>query len=253
MLIKELNKLFVYVPLGYGEQFINNYAQLDDYKQKIAFVAEKHQIWTNGESFGISSTDFDNLLQLVRDNHEELDARITVLENSQAGEIARALEDHENRLDVLEGDENTEGSIKNAIKALQDLILGDESHLQETLDTIAEIDQWISDRGQEYVDLVNDVSTNTQAIADEKARAEQAESDLDARVTAIEDITIWDTFEPDEDSIPMGANSIIMNDTADLDGITDTTNTDVVVNSQDAMGYFTDDANGSKTFNNIKI
>jgi len=193
------------------------------------------------------------LVQTVAANHEELDARITVLENSQAGEIATELQDHEDRLTVLEGDENTEGSVKHAIKALEDLILGDAEHLQETLDTIAEIDQWISDHGQEYVDLVNDVSTNTQAIADETARAQQAESDLDARVTAIEDITIWDTFEPDPDNIPMGANSVVANDSQSISNISEPENADVIVNSQDAMNYFTDDANGSRTFNNIQI
>lgn len=253
MLINELTKLFVYVPLSFGQQFIDNYAQLDDYKQKIAFVADTKQIWTNGVGFGISSTEFQTLVNTVASNHEELDARITVLENSQAGQIAQELQDHENRLTVLEGDENTEGSIKHAIKALEELILGDAEHLQETLDTIAEIDQWITDHGQEYVDLINDVSTNTQAIADETARAEQAESDLEARVTALEDISIWDTFELDPDSIPMGTNSVIANDSQSISDIIDTTTADVVVNSQNAMNYFTDEANGSRTFNNIQI
>lgn len=253
MLINELSKLFVYVPAGYGQNFINNYAQLDDYKQKIAFVYDTKQIWTNGAGFGVSSSEFMNLVQTVQANHEELDARITVLENSTAGEMAQELQEHEDRLTILEGDENTEGSVKHAIKALEDLIMGDESHLQETLDTIAEIDQWISEHGQEYVDLVNDVSTNTQAIADETARAQQAESDLDARVTAIEDITIWDTFAPDEDAIPMGTNSVIANDSQSISDIVDPETADVVVNSQDAMGYFTDDSNSSKTFNNIQI
>lgn len=253
MLINELSKLFVYVPLGYGQQFIDNYAQLDDYKQKIAFVYDTKQIWTNGVGFGVSSTSFAELLNTVRDNYDSLDARITVLEHSAAGEIATELQDHEDRLTTLEGDENTEGSVKHAIKALQDLILGDAEHLQETLDTIAEIDQWITDHGQEYVDLINDVSANTQAIADEAARAQQAESDLDARVTAIEDITIWDVFEPDTDSIPMGTNSVIANDVQSISNIADTTTADVIVNSQDALNYFTDDSNGSKTFNNIQI
>ena len=53
MLINELNKIFVYVPLGFGQQFIDNYAQLDDYKQRIAFVADTKQIWTNGIGFCI--------------------------------------------------------------------------------------------------------------------------------------------------------------------------------------------------------
>ena len=253
MLINELSKLFVYVPLGYGQNFIDNYSQLDDYKQKIVFVADTKQIWTNGVGFGIAKAEFQNLVQTVAANHEELDARITVLENSQAGEIASELQDHEDRLTVLEGDENTEGSVKHAIKALEELILGDAEHLQETLDTIAEIDQWIADHGQEYVDLVNDVSANTQAIADETARAQQAESDLDARVTAIEDITIWDTFEPDPDNIPMGASTVIANDVQSISNIEVPGDADVIVNSQDAMNYFTDDTNGSKTFNNIQI
>ena len=58
MLINELSKLFVYVPLGYGQNFIDNYSQLDDYKQKIVFVADTKQIWTSGVGFGIAKAEF---------------------------------------------------------------------------------------------------------------------------------------------------------------------------------------------------
>jgi len=58
MLINELSKLFVYVPLGYGQNFIDNYSQLNDYKQKIVFVADTKQIWTNGVGFGIANAEF---------------------------------------------------------------------------------------------------------------------------------------------------------------------------------------------------
>lgn len=254
MLINELSKLFVYVPLGYGQQFINNYAGKEEYKQKIAFVADTKQIFTNGVGFGVSSSAFAELMQTVQDNHDELDARITVLENSTAGEIAQELQEHEDRLNVLEGDENTEGSIKNAIKALQDLILGDSEHLQETLDTIAEIDQWIADHGQEYVDLVNDVSANTNAIEAEVQRATAAEEDLDARVTALEDISIWDIFGSGDSDTPEDTEDTVHANTADdISNIADPQSTDVVVDTQDAMSFFTDDANSGATFNNITI
>lgn len=270
MLINELSKLFVYVPHGYGEQFINNYAQLDEYKQKIAFVQDTKEIYTNGHGFGISFTEFNNLMNIVNSNTD----RIVELENKQEGDTSTMKEELEtlqqdvsaladqvaqdvstltDRLDVLEGDENTEGSIRQAIKNLQDLILGDAAHLQETLDTIAEIDQWITDHGQEYVDLVDNVSANTAAIEAETERALAAESDLDARVTALENIQIWDTFVPDGDAVDVTENTVFGDSADTISAIENPETTDVVVNSQDAMSYFTDESNSSTTFQNITI
>lgn len=58
MLINQLNKLFIYVAHGSGQEWIENYSQKDEYKQKIAFVADTKEIWTNGKGFGTSYTEF---------------------------------------------------------------------------------------------------------------------------------------------------------------------------------------------------
>lgn len=58
MLINQLNKLFIYVAYGSGKEWIENYSQKDEYKQKIAFVADTKEIWTNGKGFGTSYTEF---------------------------------------------------------------------------------------------------------------------------------------------------------------------------------------------------
>ena len=296
MLINELSKLFVYVPSGYGKAFIDNYAQTDEYKQKIAFVQDTREIYTNGHGFGIPYGEFQDLMTIVRSNTD----RIVELENKQEGDTSTMKETLEllqgdvstlqsdlanlqntvsdvtddladlrqdvstltddisqdvttlsDRLDVIEGDENTEGSIKQAIKNLQDLILGDSEHLQETLDTIAEIDKWITDHGQEYVELVDNVSANTAAIEEEKERALAAESDLEERVAALEGIQIWDTFDPD--FIPVTDDTVVGDTADDITNIDNPQDTDVVVNTQDAMSFFTNDSNGSTTFQNITI
>lgn len=242
MLINELNKLFVYVPLGYGQQFIDNYAQSSEYKQKIAFVADTKEIYTNGVGFGVAKGEFQSLVQLVNSNAD----RIAALENKQEGD-ASTIND---RLDVLEGDASTAGSVAYAVQQLKEEILGSDD-LIETLDTIKEIQDWIDTHGTDFLDLSNKVDENTAAIEAETARATAAETALDERVTDLEDITIWDTFSTDE--MPVDENTVIMGTPSDLNDITDTQNTDVVIDTQDAMSYFTNDTNSGVIFNNLSI
>jgi len=264
MLIDQLNQLFIYVPAGYGQDYINECSQKEQYKKKIAFVYDTKQIYVQGEGFGVSSVDFDNLKTLVQNNKDELDGkildtsaylsqRIDEIEQHQSSDTSSLV----NRIEVLEGDENTEGSVAYAIKQLQDLILGaDASALIEAFDTIKEIGEWIEETGvAELNQLFQDVSTNTAAIEEEKQRAMAAEDALDTRITDLEDIDIWTIYE--SENIPEGPNTYGMNSIQDftdnLSGVDNTTDVNVIVNTQDALGYFTDQNNSNVTFQNIQI
>lgn len=74
-MIKAIKDMFIYVPKGSGKQFITVYAKDDAYKQKIAFVEDTAEIWTNGKAFGINETS----------KFDELAAKVSSLESSLAG------------------------------------------------------------------------------------------------------------------------------------------------------------------------
>ena len=227
MLLTQLNQLFVYIPHGSSKEFIEKYSQSEEYRQKIVFVEDTKEIYTNGKAFGTAAAEFEQLVQLANDNKD--------------------------RLDVLQGDADTEGSVKQQIKELKDLILGaDSEELDKALDTIKEISDWInSEEGAPIVQINEKIQENADAIAAETERAEQAESDLEARVKAIEDIEIWMMYE--SDSVPETDDTVHASSVDDINNIADPTSADVVVDNQDALGYFTDPANANTTFKNISI
>lgn len=73
-MIKTIKDMFIYVPKGSGKQFITVYAKDDAYKQKIAFVEDTAEIWTNGKAFGINETSkFDELAAKVSSLESSLD------------------------------------------------------------------------------------------------------------------------------------------------------------------------------------
>lgn len=227
MLLTQLNQLFVYIPHGSSKEFIEKYSQSEEYRQKIVFVEDTKEIYTNGKAFGTAAAEFEQLVQLANDNKD--------------------------RLDVLQGDADTEGSVKQQIKELKDLILGaDSEELDKALDTIKEISDWINSKeGAPIVQINEKIQENADAIAAETERAEQAESDLEARVKAIEDIEIWMMYE--SDSVPETEDTVHASSVDDINNIADPTSADVVVDNQDALGYFTDPANANTTFKNISI
>ena len=51
-MLTTINELFVFVPAGMGQTFIKRYATDEAYKEKIAFVEETGEIYTNGKCFG---------------------------------------------------------------------------------------------------------------------------------------------------------------------------------------------------------
>ncbi len=234
MLINELSKLFVYVPLGYGQQFIDNYATAEEYKQKIVFVADTHQIFTNGEFFGVSAPEFTQIIN-------GLVERIEALEGDGDAPIER-ITNLEEAMAIVNGDENTEGSIAKAVNDLKESILGGIDDIDAALDTIAEIDKWIKDHEVDFEALMTNLDSVNDKLDNEIERATMAENDLEQRVKNIEDISIWDTFTP------VSASS-----TSDIDSIADPENTDLSVDTQDATNYFSDNANANTVFKNITI
>ena len=108
MLINQLNKLFIYVAYGSGQEWIENYSQKDEYKQKIAFVADTKEIWTNGKGFGTSYTEFQNLMQIVQDNKDDIESKLAAAEdalNERINEISHEISGDTStlaeRLDIL--------------------------------------------------------------------------------------------------------------------------------------------------------
>lgn len=256
MLINQLNKLFIYVAYGSGKEWIENYSQKDEYKQKIAFVADTKEIWTNGKGFGTSYTEFQQLMNLVNSNKAELDAKIAEIEAGQSADVTQLigrLDTIDSSINILTGDENTEGSVAHAIKALQDLILGaDPETLIEAFDTIKEISEWIEQTGIENLQKLDENLTDvSNRLAAEIARSTEIDNDHETRITNIEEVDVWDLYETD--SVPETPDTVHASSADVFANITDPENTDVVADNQDAVDYFADPANSNVTYQNITI
>lgn len=285
MLINQLNKLFIYVAHGSGQEWINTCSQLDEYKQKIAFVADTKEIWTNGKGFGTSYTEFKQLMQIVQDNKDDIESKLAAAEsalNERINEIEQEMTGDTStlaeRLDILEGDKDTVGSVAYAVEELKNLIMG-EGDLQELFDTIKEIGDWIADTGIEEIkqlddrldQLTDDVSTGFNNINDridqviddistgidnleerleaEITRSTEIDNDHETRITNIENVDIWDLY--DSDAVPETGDTVHAGSEDDFNNITDPENTDVVVDTQDAVDHFT--TNNNTAYQNITI
>lgn len=282
MLINQLNKLFIYVAYGSGQEWIENYSQKDEYKQKIAFVADTKEIWTNGKGFGTSYTEFQNLMQIVQDNkddienkleqaQQELNERINEISHEISGDTSTLAE----RLDILEGDKDTVGSVAYAVEQLKELVMGaDMEEIQKAYDTIKEIADWIAETGMPDIQqiaedistglnevndridqVVEDLSTGVDDLEDrlnaEIERSTGIDNDHETRITNIEEVDIWDLYETD--SVPETPDTVHASSADDFANIADPENTDVVADNQDAVDYFADPANSNVTYQNITI
>ena len=97
-------------------------------------------------------------------------------------ELAGRVEATEGAIDVLKGE--GEGSVK---KSVADAIAGVIASAPEDFDTLKEVADWIANDTTGAAAMQNAVSVNATAIANEKSRAELAESGLDTRIKAIEE------------------------------------------------------------------
>ena len=108
-----------------------------------------------------------------------------------AAEVARA-KAAENaldaRLDIVEGDESTEGSIKKAVKDAVDKIMGGDN-IKDTLDTIKEISEWIEDPNNSdgIQGFLKHVADFEQHVEDANTRMDEIEADIEANKNAADE------------------------------------------------------------------
>lgn len=87
-MLTTINELFVFVPTGMGQTFIKRYATDEAYKEKIAFVEETGEIYTNGKCFGTNyKSAIDELSGKVQEVKEKNDELTNILNNLNANTI----------------------------------------------------------------------------------------------------------------------------------------------------------------------
>ena len=87
-MLTTINELFVFVPAGMGQTFINRYATDEAYKKKIAFVEETGEIYTNGKCFGTNyKSAINELSRNVQEVKEKNDELTNILKDFNADTI----------------------------------------------------------------------------------------------------------------------------------------------------------------------
>ena len=81
-MLTTINELFVFVPAGMGQTFIKRYATDEAYKEKIAFVEETGEIYTNGKCFG---TNYKSAIDELSGNVQEVKEKNVELTNILKG------------------------------------------------------------------------------------------------------------------------------------------------------------------------
>ena len=97
-MLTTINELFVFVPAGMGQTFIKRYATDEAYKEKIAFVEETGEIYTNGKCFGTNyKSAIDELsgkVQEVQGKNDELTNTLNALNANTIKEINDWIKQH---------------------------------------------------------------------------------------------------------------------------------------------------------------
>ena len=97
-MLTTINELFVFVPAGMGQTFIKRYATDEAYKEKIAFVEETGEIYTNGKCFGTNyKSAIDELsgkVQKVQEKNDELTNTLNALNANTIKEINDWIQHH---------------------------------------------------------------------------------------------------------------------------------------------------------------
>ena len=142
-MLTTINELFVFVPAGMGQTFIKRYATDEAYKEKIAFVEETGEIYTNGKCFGTNyKSAIDELsgkVQEVQEKNDELTNTLNALNANTIKEINDWIKQH--GTDFLTLSESV-GKNKESIATLTN----DISKLQKDLEDLNKISIW-----QEFV------------------------------------------------------------------------------------------------------
>ena len=89
-MLTTINELFVFVPAGMGQTFIKRYATDEAYKEKIAFVEETGEIYTNGKCFGTNyKSAIDELSGKVQEVKGKNDELSNILKDFNADTITK--------------------------------------------------------------------------------------------------------------------------------------------------------------------
>lgn len=142
-MLTTINELFVFVPAGMGQTFIKRYATDEAYKEKIAFVEETGEIYTNGKCFGTNyKSAIDELsgkVQEVQAKNDELTNTLNALNANTIKEINDWIKKHGTDFSTLSTSvEQNKGSIAT--------LTNDISKLQKDLEDLNKISIW-----QEFV------------------------------------------------------------------------------------------------------
>ena len=142
-MLTTINELFVFVPAGMGQTFIKRYATDEAYKEKIAFVEETGEIYTNGKCFGTNYKSAINELsgkvQEVKEKNDELTNTLNALNANTIKEINDWIKQHGTDFSTLSASvEQNKGSIAT--------LTNDISKLQKDLQDLNKISIW-----QEFV------------------------------------------------------------------------------------------------------
>lgn len=168
-MIKTIKDMFIYVPKGSGKQFITVYAKDDAYKQKIAFVEDTGEIYTNGKCFGTNyKSAIDELsgkVQEVKEKNTELAELLKGFNPDSIKTINDWIKQHGTDFSALS--ENVEQN-KESIATLTN----DISKLQKDLEDLNKISIW-----QEFV-VDSDMPPVTEAtkIIDSKESLDSLEN-----------------------------------------------------------------------------
>ena len=142
-MLTTINELFVFVPAGMGQTFIKRYATDEEYKEKIAFVEETGEIYTNGKCFGTNyKSAIDELsgkVQEVQAKNDELTNTLNALNANTIKEINDWIKQHGTDFSTLSTSvEQNKGSIAT--------LTNDISKLKKDLQDLNKISIW-----QEFV------------------------------------------------------------------------------------------------------
>lgn len=125
-MLTTINELFVFVPAGMGQTFIKRYATDEAYKEKIAFVEETGEIYTNGKCFGSNYKSAINELsgkvQEVKEKNDELTNTLNALNANTIKEINDWIKQHGTDFSTLSTSvEQNKVDISKLQKDLEDL------------------------------------------------------------------------------------------------------------------------------------
>lgn len=204
-----LNRFFVYVPSANVELYKNDIGKTNSYKSKIAFLSGTGEIMTRGEVFAINKdSDLTDLKTTIGANSSNLVEKLgfdadDIIDAIKFvySESERITDELSGRLDIIEGDADVDGSIKNAVS---DTISRIVNNAPEAFDTLKEIAEWIADDNVNAVNLITRVNNLESQVEENEEVTATALIDLQQQINELNDglenvnsIQMWESFTKD--------------------------------------------------------